>query len=79
MILSMSQTSPVPDKSQETLSNVGSQGAWGAGGPHISQGAGGNFKGPHALQGTGQATLFQPGSVIPQIQGGLVQWTELWT
>lgn len=43
MILSMSRTSPIPDKSQETLSDVGSQGAWGARGPHVSQGAGGSM------------------------------------
>lgn len=40
MSFSMSPTSPFPDKSQETLSNVGSQGAWGTGGPHRSQGPG---------------------------------------
>lgn len=59
MISSMSQTSLFPDKSQETLSNVGSQGAWGVGGPHGSQGAGDGMsvrwlQGAPYSMGTGQ-------------------------
>lgn len=59
VISSMSQTSLFPDKSQETLSNVGSQGAWGVGGPHGSQGAGDGvsirwLQGAPYSMGTGQ-------------------------
>lgn len=67
MISSMSQTSLFPDKSQEALSNVGSQGAWGVGGPHGSQGAGDGMsirwlQGAPYSMGTGQGLSLQLGS-----------------